>query len=125
MPNVALNGWICSIFGLADVLKVEEDAHLRQALDSTLGAITALLPRYDAGYWSFYDLQGNLASPFYHKLHIVMLEALALEFPHAAGAINATRAVFASQQASSWNRIRAFAGKAWQKLRKPTRTILR
>ena len=34
------------------------------------------LMKYDAGYWSYYDEKGALASPFYHDLHINQLKAL-------------------------------------------------
>ena len=38
------------------------------------------LPRYDAGFWSLYDLSRQalkmVASPFYHKLHIVQLKVM-------------------------------------------------
>ena len=36
--------------------------------------------RYDVGFWSLYEQSGTwlkmLASPFYHRLHIVQLEVL-------------------------------------------------
>ena len=42
--------------------------------------LCANLQRYDAGFWSLYELSGTrlkmFASPFYHRLHIVQLEVL-------------------------------------------------
>jgi len=38
------------------------------------------LDRYDIGFWSLYELSGTrlrmIASPFYHKLHIVQLRIM-------------------------------------------------
>jgi len=31
---------------------------------------------FDCGYWSYYDLSGNIASPFYHNLHIEQLKVM-------------------------------------------------
>ena len=38
--------------------------------------LKALLPRYRLLYWSYYDLGGTVASCFYHRLHIDMMEVL-------------------------------------------------
>jgi hypothetical protein len=48
------------------------------------GAIETLrknMSRYDIGFWSLYEQSGTrlpmIASPFYHRLHIVQLQVLA------------------------------------------------
>ena len=123
--NGILNGWIFALFGLYDFLLAEEDAGARSLLEESLQTLIAYLPRYNAGYWSFYDLEGNLASPFYQRLHIAQLEALELAFPEHAEVFSRYRYEF-NQQLASWaNRTRAIVVKAWQKLRNPPEVVLR
>ena len=74
------------------------------------------LPRFDTGYWSLYDLAGNVASPFYHDLHIAQLEALALAFPAQGNAFQAVRARFLAHKASRLKAAWAIAVKVRQKL---------
>ena len=38
--------------------------------------IEKLLPKFDCGYWSLYDIKGKITSPFYHNLHIAQMKAL-------------------------------------------------
>lgn len=74
--SLILNGWIFAIFGLFDILKVNNEAIYDDILNKALTTLKKELKNYDCGYWSFYDQQGHLASPFYHKLHIAQLEVL-------------------------------------------------
>jgi len=123
--NGVLNGWIFALFGLYDFLLAEEDPGVRRLLEESLRTLIAYLPRYNAEYWSLYDLQGNLASPFYHRLHIAQLEALELAFPEHAEVFSRCRHAF-NQQLVSWaNRTRAIVVKAWQKLGNPPEVVLR
>ena len=74
--NTILNGWIFAIFGLWDyALSVGEES-AKEALAATLDTLSGCLVRYDRGWWSNYDRHGAIASPFYHRLHIALLEAL-------------------------------------------------
>jgi heparosan-N-sulfate-glucuronate 5-epimerase len=88
----ALNGWISALWGLYDVglaLSAAEDEGLRsvgtqskQAFDLGARTLAARLQYYDAGLnWSRYDLYPHrivhVASPFYHRLHIEQLRAMA------------------------------------------------
>jgi len=123
--NGILNGWIFALFGLYDFLLAEEDLDVRRLLEESLRTLIAYLPRYNAGYWSLYDLQGNLASPFYHRLHIAQLKALELAFPEHVDVFSRYRYTF-NQQLASWaNRTRALVVKAWQKLRNSPEVVLR
>lgn len=65
-----LNGWVFALFGLVDYLLVDNAKEIRDMLEETLSALVAYLPSYNTGYWSYYDLSGHLASPFYQRLHI-------------------------------------------------------
>ena len=86
---------------------------------ATLSALLARLQTYDAGFWSFYDTSGTLASPFYHRLHIAQLEALELSYPEHAGRFRELRDTFQGQLASRLNVARALTLKSYQKLRHP------
>lgn len=82
-----LNGWMFGIIGL-----YEDAAFLGDpmawfdvlAADRGVNAVAALLPYYDAGWWSYYNLdtltgspRGPLASRTYHSIHIGELRYLA------------------------------------------------
>lgn len=78
-----LNGWVWGLWGLYDVGASggPGNAAARAGFDAGVDALVALLPRYGAGRnWSRYDLfphpATNVASPFYHRLHVEMLRAL-------------------------------------------------
>jgi hypothetical protein len=86
-PSHVLNGWMFALWGLYDVAKLAERAG-RAAPDAQrafLDGTTALVRRvdlYDAGLgWSRYDLYPHrlmhVASPFYHRLHVALLNATA------------------------------------------------
>jgi hypothetical protein len=95
-PTHILNGFLWALWGVWDFLLL-----IRYALEQkTLSRVEGLqkeelalklwndcvitlkknLPRYDADFWSLYDLSEQtlkmLASPFYHKLHIVQLKIM-------------------------------------------------
>jgi hypothetical protein len=71
-----LNGWIFALFGLYDILLVTDREEYRLAFNKTIITLKRYISDFDTGYWSFYDLDRKIASPFYHKLHIAQLEAL-------------------------------------------------
>lgn len=72
-----LNGWIFALFGLYDILLIEakREKYL-EVYNNILCTLERFLPKYDIGYWSLYDTNRAIASPFYHKLHIAQLQAL-------------------------------------------------
>jgi hypothetical protein len=78
-PSLVLNGWIYALWGVFDVavgLGSEEAAIL---FDESIESLRAALDQYDTGWWSRYSLWANgrdLAKPFYHRVHVVQLEAL-------------------------------------------------
>lgn len=123
-PNSVLNGWVSALFGLYDLGLIDSDAELTRALESTVGTLVGYLPRYDAGFWSYYDTRGALASPYYQSVHLTQLRALELAFPEDAAAFASLRARFEAQQASGLCRARALLIKAVQKLRERQTTVL-
>jgi heparosan-N-sulfate-glucuronate 5-epimerase len=75
--NVVLNGWIYGVFGLIDYLEDRQDLQASAFLKETLSTMAAVLPRYRLpNGWSHYDSRGRVSSPFYHSLHIALLDAL-------------------------------------------------
>ena len=71
-----LNGMVFSIWGLWDVCQLFEDAELKKILNVSIDTLVKILPKYDRGYWSNYDLDGHICSPFYHDLHIEQLKVM-------------------------------------------------
>lgn len=91
-PHV-LNGWMWALFGLYDLAHAPDglDQDVRDAaLDAWTDGVSSLvaqLPEYETGRgWSTYDRYphpvANVASPFYHRLHVDMLRAVARIAPH-------------------------------------------
>ena len=117
-----LNGWIFSLFGIYDYLKTEDDEKVRSVFEKSVATLKRHLPDYDAGYWSFYDRTGRVASPAYHELHIALLRVFS----------DITKDDFYRTYADRWegysrkklNKMRAIAKKAIQKLKEPSEGIV-
>ncbi|MCS7231818.1 MAG: D-glucuronyl C5-epimerase family protein [Elusimicrobiota bacterium] len=75
-PSTILNGWIFSIFGLYDGFLVTNRTDFKEAFLLSIETLVKKIKYYDAGFWSFYDLKRNIASPFYHNLHISLIKVL-------------------------------------------------
>ena len=73
-----LNGWIFALFGLYDLSILISDSRYTISLDKTIRTVANWLTKFDNGYWSKYNTNKSLASPFYHNLHIAQLQALYL-----------------------------------------------
>ena len=75
--GMVLNGSIFSWWGLYDyVLTTGDKEKYYQALKSTLKTLITILPKFKNTWWSMYSLDGQLASPFYHELHIAQMQAM-------------------------------------------------
>jgi heparosan-N-sulfate-glucuronate 5-epimerase len=78
-----LNGWMFAMAGLYEAWKYLGDSQAKAAFDSTdrgVRALKVLLPYYDTGRWSTYNLtrmdakvNGARASRAYHEIHILQL----------------------------------------------------
>lgn len=73
---LVLNGWIFSYWGMRDYAIATQNEAAQRTADAIAKTILKLLPDYDTGYWSKYDLNKRIASPFYHKLHIAQLNVM-------------------------------------------------
>jgi hypothetical protein len=70
-----MNGWIFSLFGLYDAMVTAPEKYL-DAFIRSYDTLCISIDQYDAGFWSYYDLNKHLASPAYHDLHIALLTVL-------------------------------------------------
>ena len=108
------NGWVFALFGLYDYLLIVDDPDKSKLLKETIDLLKQKLCLFDNGFWSIYDLDGRIASPFYHNLHIAQLQALYeitndnlfLEYKNR----------FKKYDGCAWNRTKAFVIKSVQKL---------
>lgn len=83
-PTHILNGFMWALWGVRDLLRFgaagEERDRIEDLWMRSLATLEKNLARFDCGYWSRYDLAplplANVASPFYHRLHIVQLDVM-------------------------------------------------
>ncbi|MCW2949719.1 MAG: hypothetical protein JWN41_732 [Thermoleophilia bacterium] len=90
-PHV-LNGWMWALYGLYDLANADgADPDIRAQAEASwqagVASLDAQLPEYETQRgWSTYDRYphalANIASPFYHRLHISMLRTIARIAPH-------------------------------------------
>lgn len=76
--SIILNGWIFSLWGLLDLEKIVSSDEIKNINQILTNSLANNLDKFDTGFWSKYDLGKNIASPFYHDLHIEQLKAMYL-----------------------------------------------
>lgn len=80
-PTHILNGFLWASWGVYDLFLATNDAAVQRVWTESVETLKRNLKRYDAGYWSLYEQSGTrlkmMASPFYHRLHIVQLRVMA------------------------------------------------
>ncbi len=81
-PTHILNGFLWALWGVLDFQLAHPDSPAKEIFDRGVKTLVHNLRRYDTGYWSLYEQSGTrlkmLASPFYHRLHIVQLRVMAM-----------------------------------------------
>lgn len=79
-PTHILNGFIWAAWGIYDCFLATGDQSASALFSRFTGTLARNLDRYDLGFWSLYEQSGTrlkmIASPFYHRLHIVQLRIL-------------------------------------------------
>jgi heparosan-N-sulfate-glucuronate 5-epimerase len=79
-PSLILNGWVYALCGLRDVAVALSDGEAEGMLNTSTATLRMTLPRYDVGWWTRYSLYPHtlpdLAKPFYHRLHIELMDML-------------------------------------------------
>jgi len=80
-PTHILNGFIWASWGVYDLALATGDSTIWKVWSDSVATLKKNLGKYDTGYWSLYEQSGTrmmmLASPFYHRLHIVQLRVMA------------------------------------------------
>jgi hypothetical protein len=79
-----LNGFISSLWGVYEYYVVTQDHQARVLFKEGLRSLEYYLPQYDVGWTSLYSLSHlrsgsrlkDVASPFYHELHVKQLDVL-------------------------------------------------
>jgi hypothetical protein len=122
-PSYVLNGAIFALWGVRDVAVGLQDDAAKDAFARGSNALAANLGRFDTGWWSLYSLfphpVRNVASSFYHDLHVNQLTAMQQLCPRVE--FQTTCAQWAQYSRSSIDRRRAFAAKAGFRLLVPRR----
>ncbi|MDA2923064.1 D-glucuronyl C5-epimerase family protein [Acidobacteria bacterium AH-259-L09] len=117
-PSHILNGFIWGLWGVWDYYLCTGEGESRSLFDRCTETLRRHLHRYDSGSWSLYELSPYhlqmVASPFYHRLHIVQLKVMHRLTGDSLFADYAER--WESYQRSWWNRIFNLAKKVVFKL---------
>lgn len=75
--SAVMNGWIFALFGLYDYeLATGGQGGYQETMRKSMATLKKYLSRFTNSFWSMYDLDGHIASPFYHNLHIAQMQAL-------------------------------------------------
>ena len=75
--GMVMTGAIFAWWGLYDFVKITKDNNRYfERLNTILDSLIKTLPKFKNAYWSMYSLDGLIASPFYHNLHIAQMEAM-------------------------------------------------
>lgn len=117
-----LNGWIFSLYGVYDFLKLVNDEKIHEIYTKSVDTLKRQLENYDMSYWSYYDKTGRIASPAYHELHVELLSVLSDITNEAFFEEIAKR--WKQYQNSSFNKWRAIFKKALQKLGESSEGII-
>lgn len=113
--KAVFNGWIFAWWGLYDfVLVTHDDGEYKEVLNKSLATLVKMLPLFAGRYWSIYDLENRIASPFYHNLHIAQMQAM---YKITGNEIfNEYANQWEKQQRNIICRVLAFVKKAYQKI---------
>jgi hypothetical protein len=105
-PTHILNGFMWASWGIHDYWLHTRDQAAADLFERAVQTLSSELASFDAGFWSLYEQSGTrmrmLASPFYHRLHIVQLRVMAI----------LTGNPFFSATADRWER---FSTSGWRK----------
>lgn len=81
-PTHILNGFLWALWGVWDFYLLTKSSEAENLFNACVLTLKNNIKKYDVGFWSLYDLSKQsmkmIASPFYHKLHIVQLRATSI-----------------------------------------------
>lgn len=79
-PTHILNGFVWALWGVYDYYLATHSGVALELFSAGVQTLLRNLEKYDFGFWSLYEQSGTLlpmiASPFYHRLHIVQLRIM-------------------------------------------------
>ncbi|HET7209962.1 MAG TPA: D-glucuronyl C5-epimerase family protein [Terriglobales bacterium] len=79
-PTHILNGFIWAAWGVYDYFLSTRSPDVERVFASAVDTLRRNLRSYDLGFWSLYEHSATrlqmIASPFYHRLHIVQLRVM-------------------------------------------------
>jgi heparosan-N-sulfate-glucuronate 5-epimerase len=84
-PTHILNGFMWAAWGVYDYFLATESSVARNLFAEAARTLRENLDGYDLGFWSLYEQTGHtqsgtllpmVASPFYHRLHVVQLRVM-------------------------------------------------
>ncbi len=79
-PTHILNGFIWAAWGVHDYFLATQNNSAQELFARAVKTLRDNLNHYDVGFWSLYEQSGTrlpmVASPFYHRLHIVQLRVM-------------------------------------------------
>jgi len=79
-PTHILNGFIWAAWGVYDFLVATKSPSAQLLFARAVKTLCENLKNYDLDFWSLYEQSGTflpmVASPFYHRLHIVQLRVM-------------------------------------------------
>ena len=117
-PTHILNGFLWSLWGVFDSWKIMGNKKAKDLFFKCIKTLEDNLSMYDNGYWSLYEKSNTLlpmlASPFYHKLHIVQLEIM--HEMTSASFFQTYEKRWKKFESSKKNRTRALIGKSLFKI---------
>ena len=102
-----LNGYLTAVLGICEMQQFSS-GYDRMFADN-MRNLKQIIPLYDSGYWSFYALDGNLSSGFYHRYVIKQLTVLAEADPSLEPYVSRFEAYqkhFVFQTRALYNKIR-------------------
>jgi heparosan-N-sulfate-glucuronate 5-epimerase len=125
-PSFVLNGAIFALWGYRDVAIAMGEADCARDFEAGVDTLAENLHRWDTGYWSRYDLAPhpvmNVASSFYHSLHVNQLTAMTRIAPRPQ--FEEIGARFSSYARSRVSRSRAFLRKGLFRLVVPRNRLM-
>ena len=69
-PSFVLNGFVYAVLGLYDLYRVTGDSAVKADIDRCVASLTRNLHRFDAGYWSLYDLRRKELVRYYYQKNV-------------------------------------------------------
>lgn len=121
--STVLNGFIFALFGVYDYMLLTGKEDVQGIFNACISTIEGVLERYDTGYWTYYDLCGTIASPFYHSLHISLLDSLYILT--GSETFKSFSARWASYEKNLACKTRAVLAKMSQKLKNPAHVTIK